>query len=242
MHAWLKPLSAVTRCGELEQVIGLKLVANGPPQTFIGEVCELINESNQVVMRAEVIGFAQGKVFLMPFDQAPIRMGYAVRATGNEVTVALGPALLGQVVDAFAQPLDDECSLWCPTFVLTQNKKINPFQRAPITERMTTGVPALDGLLPLGKGQRMGIFAGSGVGKSSLLTHIAQHCNSDVLVIALIGERGREVQEFIVQLPPEIRAKSIFVVACSDESALRRRQAATQRPLLLNIFVRKAKR
>ncbi|MCL9682635.1 FliI/YscN family ATPase [Legionella maioricensis] len=227
MHPWIKHLSATERLGEIEQFVGLKMVANGPPQTFIGEVCDILDQNYQPIMQAEVIGFDQGKVYLMPYDNAPIRMGYQVRATGQQLSIDVGNDLLGQVVDAFAQPIDKQIKLSCKHSILTQNKKINPFNRKPITERLHTGVHAIDSLLPLGKGQRVGLFAGSGVGKSMLMGNIAQNIDSDINVIALIGERGREVNDFIFNHLNEVTMqKTVLVIACSDESALIRRQAA----------------
>ncbi|HRD70990.1 MAG TPA: FliI/YscN family ATPase [Legionella sp.] len=217
-------LTSVERLGEIEQYIGLKLVANGPPQTFIGEVCDLLDEQHQIIMQAEVIGFEQGKVYLMPYDNLPVRMGHKVRATGHDLTIT--PAQPGQVVDAFGRGLNSTQKQVYSTPIRTKNHKINPFSRAPINERLLTGIAAIDGLLPMGKGQRMGIFAGSGVGKSMLLGAIAQQVESDINIIALIGERGREVTDFIENLNEATLNKSILVVACSDESALMRRQAA----------------
>lgn len=220
-------LQAVERQGEIEQLIGLKLVANGPPQAFIGEVCEILNQQGQPIVAAEVVGFAEGKVYLMPYDQIPIGMGYQVRATGAPFSIAVGYFLLGQIVNALATPLAQTALPIHTHYTPTQNKKISPLLRDAITERINTGIHAIDGLLPLGKGQRIGIFAGSGVGKSMLLGRMAQHIESDVNVIALIGERGREVNEFITHyLDEDTLKKSVLVVACSDESALMRRQAA----------------
>lgn len=225
MHPSMK-LQAIERLGEIEKFIGLKVVANGPPQTFVGELCDILNQNQQVVMQAEVLGFDQGKVSLMPYDSSPIGLGYQVRATGNQFTISVGEALLGQIVNAFAKPIDETLHIHCTHHVLTQNKKINPLNRLPITERLTTGIHAIDSLLPLGKGQRIGIFAGSGVGKSMLLGKIVQNVTSDINVIALIGERGREVNDFVLNyLDEHTLKKSILVAACSDESALIRRQA-----------------
>jgi flagellum-specific ATP synthase len=188
-------------------------------------------------MQTEVIGFEEGKVFLMPFDTAPIRMGYRVRATGHPLTINVSSALLGHVVDAFARPLDKAVPYIGNHCIQTHNRTINPFTREPITERQHTGIHAIDALLPLGKGQRIGIFSGSGVGKTTLLANIAEHIESDINIIALIGERGREVNDFIHNHLNEVTLKkSILVVACSDESALRRRQAAYTATALAEYF------
>jgi flagellum-specific ATP synthase len=226
MSFMTSPLQAIERLGEIEQFIGLKLVANGPPHVFIGEVCDILDPKGGILVQAEVVGFSAGQVYLMPYDNVPIRMGYRVRATGTALKIAVGSFLLGQIVNAYAQPLDAPARI-SSTYMATQNKKISPLLRQPIFDRLTTGIQAIDSLLPMGKGQRMGIFAGSGVGKSTLLGMMAQHIASDVNVIALIGERGREVNEFITHyLNEETLKKSVLVVACSDESALIRKQAA----------------
>ncbi|EHL30348.1 FliI/YscN family ATPase [Legionella drancourtii] len=242
MHPWLNTLQAIERLGEIEQFVGLKLVANGPPQTFIGEVCDILDQNQQTVMQAEVIGFEQGKVYLMPYDSVQVCMGYKVRATGNHLSIAVGEALLGHVVDAFAQPIDEQIKLTYTQRVLTKNKKINPLTRMPINERLTTGIQAIDSLLPLGKGQRIGIFAGSGVGKSTLLGTMVQNLQSEINVIALIGERGREVNDFIVNhLDEATLKKSVLVVSCSDESALMRRQAVYTATAIAEYFCQQSK-
>jgi flagellum-specific ATP synthase len=242
MHPWFNTLHAIERLGEIEQFVGLKLVANGPPQTFIGEVCDILDQQQQTVMQAEVIGFEQGKVYLMPYEATPVCMGYKVRATGSELNIAVGDALLGQIVNAFAQPIDEKIKLTHKQRVLTKNKKINPLTRLPISERLATGIQAIDGLLPLGKGQRIGIFAGSGVGKSTLLGTMVQNLQSEINVIALIGERGREVNDFIVNYLDEASLKkSVLVVSCSDESALMRRQAVYTATAIAEYFCQQGK-
>ncbi|RUR18234.1 FliI/YscN family ATPase [Legionella sp. km535] len=242
MHSWINQLQAVERLGEIEQCVGLKLVANGPPHAFIGEVCDLLDQNQKLISKAEVVGFAEGKVYLMPFDTAPIRMGYKVRATGNSVTINASSSLLGHVVDAFAAPIDQAVSCSITKNMSTHNKKINPFIRKPITERLFTGVHAIDSLLPLGKGQRIGVFSGSGVGKTTLMAQIAQQSTSDINIIALIGERGREVNEFINNHLSEANLnKTILVVACSDEPALVRRQAAYTATALAEYFCHRGK-
>lgn len=232
---------AIERLGEIEQIIGLQWISNGPPQAFIGEVCEILDQQGLHVVSAEVVGFAEGKVYLMPYDSVPIGMGYQVRATGMPFSISVGPFLLGQIVDAHAKPITKAIP-HNHHYVPTQNKKISPLLRDAITERLSTGIHAIDGLLPLGKGQRIGIFAGSGVGKSMLLGQITQHIQSDINVIALIGERGREVNEFITQhLDEETLSKSVLVIACSDESALMRRQAAFTATTIAESFCQQGK-
>ena len=226
MTNWLRSLQPIERLGEIKQCIGLKLVANGPPQAFVGELCDIMDTQNNVVMQAEVVGFDHTHVFLMPYSQARISMGFKVRATGHGMDIAVGMELLGRVIDAFGQPLDSGIRLRCSEHMPLYRQKINPLHRQAITERLTTGIHAIDSLLPLGKGQRIGLFAGSGVGKSVLLGMMAKHMSSDINVIALIGERGREVNDFIrSHLDEATLSKSVVVVACSDDVALMRKQA-----------------
>jgi flagellum-specific ATP synthase len=241
LHNLLHTLQPIERLGEIEQYIGLKLVANGPPQAFIGEVCDILDMKNNPVMQAEVVGFDGGRVFLMPFSKCRISMGCTVRATGQDVSIALGNELQGRVIDAMAQPLDGKL-LRCSEHRALHRPAINPLQREPIRERLHTGIHAIDSLLPLGKGQRIGLFAGSGVGKSVLLGMMAQHMNSDVNVIALIGERGREVNDFIRNhMSDATRAKSVIVVACSDDFALMRKQAAYTATTIAEYFCQQGK-
>ena len=207
----LSALQPIERLGNIEEAIGLKWVANGPPHAFVGELCDILDAKNQCITHAEVVGFKQGKVHLMPFSKSRISLGYTVRATGHGVRIAVGQALLGRVIDAWGKPIDGKGRIHCTEYAPLHQQPINPLQREPICERNNTGIHAIDTLLPLGKGQRMGLFAGSGVGKSVLLGMMAKHIQSDIQVIALVGERTR--------------AKSVVVVACSDEFALMRKQA-----------------
>lgn len=222
----LSALQPIERLGELVEAMGLKWVANGPPQVFVGELCDILDSKNQFITHAEVVGFKQGQVFLMPFAKSQISLGYKVRATGYGVRIPVGPALLGRVIDSWGKPIDGKGPLNCTEYAPLHQNPINPLQRYPISERLNTGIHAIDTLLPLGKGQRIGLFAGSGVGKSVLLGMMASHIESDIQVMALVGERGREVNDFLMtHLDEQTQAKTVFVVACSDEFALMRRQA-----------------
>lgn len=242
MNNWGASLQPVERTGVIEQCIGLKLAANGPPQAFVGELCDILDTKNSVIMQAEVVGFECGKVFLMPFSKADISMGFKVRATGRSAKVAVGNDLLGRIVDAFGLPLDKGMPMRSCDHVALHRPKINPLHRATITQRLDTGIQAIDSLLPIGKGQRIGLFAGSGVGKSMLLGMMAKHMSSDVNVIALIGERGREVNDFIRNhLNEETRRKSVVVVACSDDFALMRKQAVYTATAIAEFFCEQGK-
>jgi flagellum-specific ATP synthase len=219
-------LQPIERLGEIEQCIGMNVVSNGPAQVFVGELCDILDTHNKIIMQAEVVGFERGKVYLMPFSKAHISMGFKVRATGQGIRISLGIELLGRVVNAFGEPLDEGMRLRGTQHAPLHYRKINPLHRQTIIDRLTTGIQAIDSLLPIGKGQRIGLFAGSGVGKSVLLGMMAKHISSDINVIALIGERGREVNDFInTHLDKQTRQKSVVVVACSDDFALMRKQA-----------------
>jgi flagellum-specific ATP synthase len=207
-------------------IAGQSIEAAGPDVT-IGEVCEVSVEGGAPLL-AEAVGMKPGRVILMPYGELRgIGVGNAVCATGRQAGVAVGDALLGRVIDAFGQPLDGGAAP--ATFAMRKLSAdpINPLTRPRIDQLLETGVRAIDGLLPLGRGQRMGIFAGSGVGKSTLLGMLARDVRADINVIALIGERGREVREFVEKhLGEDGLARSVVVVATSDQPALARTRAA----------------
>jgi FliI/YscN family ATPase len=192
----------------------------------VGEVCEIRGTAG--TCHAEVVGFREGRLLLMPIDDVVgLGPGAPVRSTGGPQTIAAGPGLLGRVVDGFGRPLDERGPLADTVTVGIQQHPPSVLTRRRIVEPLETAVRAIDGLLPIGHGQRVGIFAGSGVGKSVLLGILASHARADVNVIALIGERGREVREFLERdLGREGLARSVVVVATSDQAALLRRQAA----------------
>jgi flagellum-specific ATP synthase len=184
-------------------------------------------QRNDSVM-AEVVGFRQERTLLMPYAHlAGISTHSIIHPTGQPMTVPVGDGLLGRVVDAFSRPLDGGGALTFDAHYPLYREPINPMARAPIDRVLETGVRAIDGLLTLGEGQRVGIMAGSGVGKSTLLGMLARQVVADVTVLALVGERGREVGEFLDHaLGPEGLKRSIVVVATSDEPALVRAHAA----------------
>jgi flagellum-specific ATP synthase len=188
----------------------------------------MYSRSSSKPVLAEVVGISKGKVLLMPYgDLHGIRVGSEVVATGKSVEVPVGQELLGRVVDAFGCPLDDKGPLPDSIQYALYPPPINPLQRPRIDTILETGVKAIDSLLTLGRGQRIGIFSGSGVGKSTLLGMIARNMNADVNVIAMVGERGREVRDFIDDtLGPEGLERSVIVVATSDQPALVRSHAA----------------
>lgn len=228
------------RIGWVREMQGLAIDAQGP-DAAVGELCRIMVRAQAQSgaagsVLAEVVGLKPGRVTLMPYGAVDgIAAGCEVRALGAQSQIGVGAALLGRVVDGFGEPLDDRPR---PATAMRRPLKaapINPMQRPPIRRILETGIRCIDGLLTLGEGQRIGIFAGSGVGKSTLLGMLARHvrthadgdAQANINVIALIGERGREVREFIdKQLGAEGLARSVVVVATSDQPALARLRAA----------------
>ncbi|MEC1604732.1 flagellar protein export ATPase FliI [Bacillus halotolerans] len=216
------------RYGKVKRVIGLMIESKGPASS-IGDLC-LIYAKGQSgkVIKAEVVGFQEENILLMPYlEAASIAPGSIVEATGESLRVKVGAGLIGQVIDAFGEPLDGKLLPKGLSPVSTEQSPPNPMKRPPIREKMGVGIRSIDSLLTVGKGQRIGIFAGSGVGKSTLMGMIAKQTEADLNVIALVGERGREVREFIEKdLGAEGLKRSIVVVATSDQPALTRLKAA----------------
>lgn len=227
----------VRRTGKVCQLSGLLIESVGP-NAAVGEMCEIFSGNGTSRVDAEVVGLRQGRVLLMPYgDVSGVGLDCEVVATSRFQQVPVGSALLGRVIDAFGQPLDAGAPLPPAQHRQLHAEPLNPLTRPPIAEVLETGVRAIDTLLTLGRGQRVGIFAGSGVGKSTLLGMIARHMHADVNVIALIGERGREVRDFIDKcLGPAGLARSIVVVATSDQPALVRARAAYTATTIAEFF------
>jgi flagellum-specific ATP synthase len=220
--------SLVRRTGRVRQLVGLGVVSHGP-DVAIGELCEIVPRDGAAPsIEAEVVALRDDAVTLMPYGPlAGIAAGCEVVATGGRPAIGVGDALLGRVIDATGRPLDGRRRAGGLVERPVRGRPVNPLERPRIRSVMETGVRSIDTLLTLGLGQRVGIFAGSGVGKSTLLGMIARHAKAEVNVIALIGERGREVAEFIDKhLGPQGLARSVVVVAASDEPALLRLRAA----------------
>jgi len=212
--------------GKVTEVIGLIIKAEGI-EAFIGEVCEIIIRSTKVIVLAEVVGFKDDCVLLMPLDGiGGIGPGCLVKPTGKRLNIKISDDLLGHTIDGLGRPLDRKLNINAE-FYSVDREPPNPFDRRRISTIMSTGVKAIDGILTVGEGQRVGIFSGSGVGKSTLLGMIARYCEADVNVIGLIGERGREVLEFIQKdLGTEGYKKSVVVCATSDQPPLVRLKGA----------------
>ncbi len=213
--------------GVVSRVRGMLVESNGP-QAVIGEVCQIVLSRGEAPVLAEVVGLDGTTVQLMSYsDIQGIEIGCLVIASGSVLTVPVGDMLLGRVVDALGKAADQGEEIHSSLHYPALASPPDPLKRKPISERIVTGIRAIDGLLAVGKGQRLGIFAGSGVGKSTLLGMIARNTNADINVIALIGERGREVVDFIENdLGPEGLKRSVVIVATSDQPPLARIRGA----------------
>jgi flagellar protein export ATPase fliI len=213
--------------GRVSKVVGLTIESIGP-QVQVGEMCKIFPVKSDIPVMAEVVGFTENAVLLMPLgDMQGISPGATVIASGNSHEVQVGDSLLGRVLDGLGQPIDDKESLNVSRAYPVNNMPPNPLSRMRIREPLPLGVKVIDGMLTCGRGQRIGIFAGSGVGKSTLLGMIARNTVADINVIGLIGERGREVKEFIENdLKEEGLSRSVVVVATSDQPALVRKKGA----------------
>jgi len=213
-------LQTIRQRGRVHQVIGLVIESIGPPVS-VGDRCTISGRRNGDVL-SEVVGFRGNRVLLMPLgDMEGVAAGSVVTATDEPFTVGVGRGLLGRVIDGLGQPLDDKGPPEVQTRRPIHNRPPAPLSRRRIREPMATGIKAIDALLTCGRGQRFGIFSGSGVGKSVLMGMVARYTSADVNVIALIGERGREVREFIEKdLGKEGLERSVVVAVTSEQPAL----------------------
>ncbi|KGP92858.1 ATP synthase [Pontibacillus chungwhensis BH030062] len=224
----INELDTYKRYGKIVRVVGLMIESKGP-EASVGEVCVIHSSPKKgETILAEVVGFSEEKVLLMPYSEiTDIAPGCLVEATGEPLQVKVGRGMVGQVLDSLGRSMYESASLKGLRPYPTDQSPPNPLSRPPIEEPIQVGVRSIDTLLTVGKGQRVGIFAGSGVGKSTLMGMIARNSGADINVIALIGERGREVREFIERdLGEEGLKKSIVVVATSDQPALMRIKGA----------------
>lgn len=214
--------------GKVTKVVGLTVESIGP-KARLNDLCKIfIDKDMESYVMAEVVGFHESRLILMPFDNTEgVGVGCVVENTGEPLTVSVGDELLGHTLDGIGRPTDMEGELVLPKAYPVEATPPDPMSREIISEVLPLGVKAVDGLITVGKGQRIGIFAGSGVGKSTLMGMFARNTKADINVIALIGERGREVKEFIERdLGPEGMARSVVIVATSDKPALIRNKAA----------------
>lgn len=219
----IQKAETVSYIGKIENVIGMAMESSGN-RASIGDIALVYNEETHKQIPVEVVGFKNDKIQFMAYDNmSGVASGSFVRNTKRRLKIPVGEFLRGRVIDATGHPIDDKGEFDSQRHYYVENTYINPLTRPPITESLEFGVKAIDGLNTIGKGQRIGIFAGSGVGKSTLLGMIARNVKADINVIALVGERGREVREFIEKdLGPEGMKRSVVVVATSDQPAMLR--------------------
>ena len=212
--------NTIGKIGKIIEIIGLTIIADGP-ESSIGDFCHIVQENKEIIY-AEVVGFKKDNIILMPLGSIDgLCAGAKVINTGTSMKVKVTPSLLGRVLDGLGNPIDGKGEIVADEYYPTNAQIINPLDRKPIDEVLSLGVRAIDGLVTVGKGQRLGIFAGSGVGKSTTLAMIAKNTSADINVIALIGERGREVREFIEHtLGTEGMKRSIVICATSEQPAL----------------------
>ncbi|WNB90403.1 flagellar protein export ATPase FliI [Bacillus sp. NEB1478] len=234
----LKTLDSYKRYGKVIRVVGLMIESKGP-KTSIGDVCFIhTTTGKKQKIKAEVVGFQEENVLLMPFSYVKdISVGSLVEAAHRPLEIRAGTSLIGKVLDGMGVPLDGSALPKGLNRIPTENDPPNPMERPRINESIQLGIRSIDSLLTVGKGQRVGIFAGSGVGKSTLLGMVARNSTADLNVIALIGERGREVLDFIERdLGEEGLKRSVVIVATSDQPALMRIKGAQTATAIAEYF------
>jgi flagellum-specific ATP synthase len=223
----LDDLNTVHIHGRVNRVVGTVIEGNGPGSS-VGSLCDIYPNDNMDPIRAEVVGFKKNSVFLMPIGSLNgIAPGSKIVAVKSKPMIKVGNGLLGRIIDGMGNPIDSKGPIKLDEEMPIYADPINPLERSRIKEPLDVGIKAINGLLTCGMGRRMGVFAGSGVGKSVLLGMIARHTTADVNVIALIGERGREVREFLEKdLGEEGLKKSVVIAATSDQPPLIRIRGA----------------
>lgn len=223
----IKNTKTIKEIGKITEIIGLTIESDGP-KSSIGDLCYIYNDYNDKPTMAEVVGFKRDKILLMPLASPDgICPGALVVNTGGAMKIGVGNQLIGRVLDGLGNPIDTLGSIRFSEYRSTKSEAINPLKRKRITDVLSLGIKSIDGFVTVGKGQRMGIFAGSGVGKSTTIGMMAKNTSADLNVIALIGERGREVKEFIEEiLGPEGMKRSIVIAATSEQPSLVKIKAA----------------
>lgn len=227
LNAVLDQINPVVVAGRVVQAIGIVIEGSGPMAT-VGELCEISREDGGEPIAAEVVGFRGDRVLLMPLGEMQgIGPGSLITMTGRVASVPVGRNLLGRVLDGLGRPLDEKGDITSAVRYPLHAGAPNPLKRARIREPLDLGIRAINGFLTCGRGQKMGIFSGAGVGKSVLLGMISRYTKADVNVIALVGERGREVKEFLERdLGEAALQRSVVIVATSDQAPLVRLRAA----------------
>jgi len=223
----LEKRAPVRGYGRVTRVIGLTIESEGP-NAHLGELCNIRGGRGAEPLLAEVVGFRENRVLLMPLGSlSGLAPGAEVIGTGQAMSVPLGKELLGRVIDGLGKPIDGKGSFRGEVIYPVHNQPPDPMTRLRIKEPLSLGIRSIDSLITCGRGQRVGIFSGSGVGKSSLLAMCARYTSADIIVIGLIGERGREVRDFIERdLGPEGLSRAVVVVSTSDQPALIRVKGA----------------
>ncbi len=224
----VRQAETIGHTGKIENIVGMSIEASGG-RAAVGDICRIYSGESGGQIPAEVVGFKNDRMLLMPYaEMTGISSGNFVRNTGRQLQLKVGPFLKGRIINALGQPIDDKGPFEGGEYYYLGSGYINPLTRPPIRERMEFGVKAIARLLTIGKGQRMGILPGSGVGKSTRMGMIAKNVKADINVIALVGERGREVLEFVEKdLGEEGMARSVLVVATSDQPAMLRKKCPT---------------
>lgn len=237
-YEFLPQIDPISRMGKVKSIVGMMLEATGLIAS-VGEICYIkSNDNTKPDIMAEVVGFKNDKILLMVYSEITgVGPGSLVVPTRNRLRVPVGDFLIGRTIDAIGNPIDGLGEFEDPKYYHVDNTYTNPLERPRIEECMSYGIKAIDGMLTIGKGQRMGIFAGSGVGKSTLMGMIAKNIRSDVNVIALVGERGREVKEFIEKdLGVEGMKRTVLVIATSDQPAMLRAKCASVATTIAEYF------
>ena len=228
--------------GKVTMIAGLTVEANGPA-VQLGELCRVYPLRGDSFIEAEVVGFRDKNILLMPFgDLSGVGPGSRVESANKSLRAGVGDQYIGRVLDGLGNPMDGGPPIIPTEFYSLENSPPNPLSRPRIHDILPLGVRAIDGFLTCGRGQRVGIFAGSGVGKSTLLGMIARYAKSDINVITLIGERGREVRDFLERdLQEEGLKRSVLVIATSDQPALIRAKASQTGTAIAEYFRDKGK-
>jgi flagellum-specific ATP synthase len=236
---WLRGASTLRWTGRVNQVVG-NLVESEGPFCSVGECCEIVT-ANGLRLSGEIVGFRDSSVLAMPLERPQgVRFGDSITTWGATPTMRVGPELLGRVIDATGAPIDSKGEYRAKSKLRLDDAAPLPMDRPPIREPLACGIRAVDGFLTCGRGQRIGIFGGSGVGKSTLLGMMARGTEADMTVLALVGERGREVGEFLEELGDGLQ-RSVVVVSTSDQSPLLRVRAALAATTVAEYFCRQGK-
>ncbi len=218
-------VETIRATGRVEKITGLTIESHGPDVQY-GELCR-IRLKDGGYLNAEVVGFNKNKIILMPIgDMKGVVPGADVYAVGSQLIVPVGDELIGRVIDGMGNPIDGKGNIYLKEGYPVDNKPLRPLEREIIDSPLSTGIRAIDGLITVGKGQRIGIFSGSGVGKSTLISMIARNTTADISVIALIGERGREAKDFVEkELQNEGLKRSVVIISTSDQPPMLRLRA-----------------